>query len=73
MAKVHGESHPEVAKVTEIFDRIVQDLTLHMLKEEKIVFPFVKEPVSVKKTGLYFRGEIFWKCDQSHPGDGYGT
>ncbi|HEY0897109.1 MAG TPA: iron-sulfur cluster repair di-iron protein [Sphingobacteriaceae bacterium] len=51
VARVHGEHHPELPAVAEAFARIAQDLSLHMVKEEKILFPFIKELVQVKKTG----------------------
>lgn len=51
VARVHGGRHPELVEVANVFMRIAQDLSLHMMKEEKILFPFVKELVSVKKSG----------------------
>jgi regulator of cell morphogenesis and NO signaling len=59
VARVHGEGHPEVVKVAEIFDRIAQDLTLHMMKEEKIVFPYIKELVNAKKTDGILKAKSF--------------
>ena len=52
VARVHGGRHPELVKVAEVFARIAQDLVLHMSKEEKILFPFIKQLVSAKNTGL---------------------
>ena len=51
VARVHGASHPEMIQVAEIFSRIAQDLGLHLMKEEKILFPFIKELTELKKTG----------------------
>lgn len=51
VARVHGESHPELTKVRELFEGVGSDLSQHMMKEERIVFPYVKELVSVKKLG----------------------
>jgi len=51
VARVHGGRHPELVRVAEVFARIAQDLILHMGKEEKILFPFIKELVSAKNTG----------------------
>ena len=51
VARVHGEKHPELLQVAELFSRIGDDLTLHMLKEEKILFPFIKELAQVYNTG----------------------
>lgn len=43
VARVHGDIHPEVIKVAEIFSQIAKDLSLHLMKEENILFPFVKQ------------------------------
>jgi regulator of cell morphogenesis and NO signaling len=51
VAGVHGDRHPELIRVAEIFSRITRDLTLHMVKEEKILFPFIKELAYYKKIG----------------------
>lgn len=51
VARVHGERHPELIKVAELFSRVGNDLTLHMVKEEKILFPFIKELAQVYNTG----------------------
>ncbi len=51
VARVHGDRHPEAFLVAEVFDRIGKVLTLHMMKEEKILFPHIKELANIKKTG----------------------
>lgn len=51
VARVHGGNHPELVMVAQVFARIANDLTLHMQKEERILFPIIKELVSVKKSG----------------------
>jgi regulator of cell morphogenesis and NO signaling len=51
VARVHGERHPELIRVAELFSRAGKDLTLHMVKEEKILFPFIKELAQIYKTG----------------------
>ena len=48
---VHGSHHPELVRVAEIFNRLGKDLSLHMLKEENIVFPFIKGLLSDKYPG----------------------
>jgi len=37
--------------VAELFQRIAQDLNLHLSKEERILFPFIKELVKARETG----------------------
>ncbi|MGZ3753660.1 MAG: iron-sulfur cluster repair di-iron protein [Mucilaginibacter sp.] len=51
VARVHGERHPELVQVAQLFSNIGKDLTLHMVKEEKILFPFIKELAHIYKTG----------------------
>lgn len=51
VARVHGDRHPELVRVAQLFERIGNDLTLHMIKEEKILFPFIKELAQVYNSG----------------------
>jgi regulator of cell morphogenesis and NO signaling len=51
VARVHGGRHPELVRVAELFSAVAEDLTLHMLKEEKILFPIAKELAQVYNTG----------------------
>lgn len=48
-AVAHGENHPELLKISEIFAVIYKDLRQHMLKEEQILFPFIKQIVQIKE------------------------
>ena len=40
---VHGTRHPELETVRECFTEIRNDLEPHMLKEERVLFPIVRE------------------------------
>ncbi|HJP63541.1 MAG TPA: iron-sulfur cluster repair di-iron protein [Mucilaginibacter sp.] len=59
VARVHGDRHPELIRVAEYFSRIGHDLTLHMAKEEKILFPFIKELGYYKKIGANLHEDDF--------------
>ncbi|HVS90859.1 MAG TPA: iron-sulfur cluster repair di-iron protein [Mucilaginibacter sp.] len=59
VARVHGANHPELVRVAEIFSRIGQDLTLHMMKEEKILFPRIKELAHYQKVGAAIPADDF--------------
>ncbi|WP_423147156.1 iron-sulfur cluster repair di-iron protein [Rubrolithibacter danxiaensis] len=61
VARVHGDRHPEAISVAEVFSRIGQDLTLHMAKEEKILFPFIKELANTQKNGGMLQKAAFGK------------
>ena len=46
LCRVHGERHPELFKINELFTASAGELAAHMKKEELILFPFVKKMVS---------------------------
>ena len=37
----HGENHPELIRLGELFNQLCDDLKPHMFKEEQILFPYV--------------------------------
>jgi regulator of cell morphogenesis and NO signaling len=39
----HGENHPELPTVRELFQRLCDDLRPHMFKEEMVLFPYIKQ------------------------------
>lgn len=45
---VHGQLHPELIAVNELVSNIYSELTAHLAKEEKILFPYIKQLVAVK-------------------------
>lgn len=46
LCSVHGERHPELFKINELFTASAGELASHMKKEELVLFPFVKKMVS---------------------------
>jgi regulator of cell morphogenesis and NO signaling len=54
VCSVHGQNHPELQQIRASFRGLVQELTMHMMKEERVLFPYIvrmeeaviqKEPV----------------------------
>lgn len=54
VCSVHGKNHPELLEIQSIFAALSQELTIHLMKEEVVLFPYVlrmeeailqKEPV----------------------------
>ncbi|HET9012858.1 MAG TPA: iron-sulfur cluster repair di-iron protein [Gemmatimonadaceae bacterium] len=43
LQEAHGARHPELARVASVFDQVSVDLVQHMLKEEQVLFPYVRE------------------------------
>lgn len=41
VATKHGENHPELRHVQDIFAALAAELSVHLMKEEHILFPFV--------------------------------
>ncbi|MGE5811535.1 MAG: iron-sulfur cluster repair di-iron protein [Ignavibacteria bacterium] len=42
VASVHGENHPETIAIAKHFSVVYKDLKQHMMKEEQMLFPFIK-------------------------------
>ncbi len=49
IARVHGANHPELEQVRDEFSQSAGELTMHMQKEELLLFPFVKKMEAAKK------------------------
>ena len=49
---VHGEHHPELLKIYNLFSQSAMDLSMHLQKEEKILFPLIRELSEADKLGL---------------------
>jgi len=41
VARVHGDSHPEVVEINKIFKNLRSELDEHLIKEEQILFPMI--------------------------------
>ena len=46
--KVHGNYHPELVPIYQLVEEINAELSAHMIKEERILFPYIKELVAAK-------------------------
>jgi regulator of cell morphogenesis and NO signaling len=56
-ADVHGGKHPEVIKITAIFDKIVSDMVNHLREEEEVLFPAIKRVEMLRKKGSTLESE----------------
>lgn len=50
VSRVHGENHPELSEIERHAQGVIEELTLHMHKEEMILFPYIKQLVEAKRT-----------------------
>jgi len=55
VASVHGKNHPETLKIADLFLAVREELEMHMMKEERILFPQIKQMVlTQKENSQYF-------------------
>ena len=43
IASVHGDRHPELGKLPDLFSQINRELLQHLKNEEEVLFPSIKE------------------------------
>jgi regulator of cell morphogenesis and NO signaling len=41
VASVHGKNHPELLEVQQLFSNLANELSVHLMKEEQVLFPYV--------------------------------
>lgn len=56
VVRVHGADHPELGELRVLFERLRDDMDMHLMKEERILFPYMlaleeDEPVSAPHFG----------------------
>jgi regulator of cell morphogenesis and NO signaling len=54
VASVHGKNHPETLKIADLFLEVREELEGHMMKEERILFPQIKQMVLKQKENSQF-------------------
>ena len=51
ICEVHGEKHPELYQIKDLFQKVVENLVQHMKKEELLLFPFIRKMEKAKRSG----------------------
>ena len=54
VASVHGKNHPETIQIADLFLAVREELEMHMMKEERILFPQIKQMVLNQKENSQF-------------------
>ncbi|MDF1576245.1 MAG: iron-sulfur cluster repair di-iron protein [Bacteroidales bacterium] len=49
LCEVHGDHHPELFELKQLFDGAAGNLSAHMQKEEMVLFPFIRQMIKQKK------------------------
>ncbi len=52
VVQAHGDRHPEVIQAEAVFHSSASALDHHMLREEKVLFPFIKALALARSTGI---------------------
>ncbi len=52
VARVHGDNHKELIEIEGNAQAVINELTMHMPKEERILFPYIKEMVQAKRQNI---------------------
>ncbi len=50
LCRVHGDRHPELLEINQLFIESSQDLSSHLEKEEQILFPYIEELVKASQS-----------------------
>ena len=77
LSRVHGDRHPELHEINELFMGCAQELSQHLKKEEMVLFPFVRQLVSATLTGQAIEAPHFGTVENPvnmmmHEHDGEG-
>ena len=63
LCEAHGQNHPELFEVKDLFFGAAGELTAHMKKEEFILFPFVRKMIKLKQEHLTAETPHFGKVE----------
>ena len=76
VAEVHGQTHPDLRQVREVFGEMKVELLSHLQKEEKILFPLIRmlESEGKKRPGITVSAPIHqMEREHSSSGDALAT
>ncbi len=59
VARVHGQRHPELEPIRQKVAQVNSELTAHMMKEERILFPYIKSLVAAASGNAAFETSPF--------------
>jgi regulator of cell morphogenesis and NO signaling len=51
VASVHGRNQPELVHIARLFARVAAEMTEHMMKEERVLFPFIAAMEEASRAG----------------------
>ena len=63
LCRAHSGTHPELLEIRELFEGCGQELSLHMKKEEIILFPYIKEMENARRMNTQMHAISFDTVD----------
>lgn len=73
ICEVHGDRHPELFKIAELFNASAGELAAHMKKEEFILFPYIRKMTKGKQDDEQPGPPHFGSVKKSYSDDDAGT
>ena len=58
VASVHGSRHPELNDVARCFDSLRADLEPHLVREERVLFPMIRQLVAARVSPTFHCGSL---------------
>ena len=58
LCEVHGDNHPELIQIREMFENASANLLIHMKNEESVLFPYIQKMVKMELDGTITANEI---------------
>jgi regulator of cell morphogenesis and NO signaling len=58
VAAAHADTPPELGKLAHAYDYFREDLEAHLLKEEEVLFPALRELAGAQRLPSYFQGDL---------------
>jgi regulator of cell morphogenesis and NO signaling len=58
VVEVHAERHPELRQMQDVFRRQWAELVLHLVREEQVLFPFIKQLEARASLPRIYRGSV---------------
>lgn len=59
LCRSYGKQHPELLEVAAAFQEIAEELSIHMKREELVLFPFIRELAAALKKKISARDPLF--------------
>lgn len=77
VARVHGNNHPELIVIEQLFNESAQELAAHVKKEELMLFPYIRKMVKSSlgdgkrpRTALRSASEYIQQMEEEHDAEG---